>query len=145
MSTTPLKKVDAPAKAKPSPVDPKAPKTPRLDVPGELPAAQGPAQDAAAAVALLRKRRARRLAKRAGLGIGVPAILASVYFFGIASPQYESVSMFMVQSADSRASVGLETLIGAVPGAGATRDALAVRDYILSREMLALLDKELGY
>lgn len=104
-----------------------------------------PALANANAVQRLRQQRARRLAGRAALGLGLPTVLGSVYFFLLASSQFESVSLFMVQSADSRASMGLETLIGAVPGAPATRDTLAVRDFILSREMLAELEKQHGF
>jgi capsular polysaccharide transport system permease protein len=41
--------------------------------------------------------------------------------------------------------LGLDTLIGGVTGGGAGRDTLAVRDYILSRDMLNLLENEHGF
>jgi len=107
----------------------------------ELPS--GPTRDAAAAVRALRRARARRLGLRVAIGIGLPTVLASIYFYLVASSQYESVSMFMVNSADGRSMVGLETLIGAVPGGAATRDTLAVRDFIVSRDMIAVLEREL--
>lgn len=100
------------------------------------------ASEAAAEVRAQRKSRARRLARRAGLGVGLPTLLGAIYFFGIASSRYQSESLFMVQSAEARQSFGLETLIGAVPGSAATRDTLAVRDFIMSREMLGFLEKE---
>jgi capsular polysaccharide transport system permease protein len=80
---------------------------------------------------------------RVAFGIGLPTIFASIYFFLVASSQYESVSLFMVNSADARSAIGLEALIGAVPGAPATRDTLAVRDFIVSRDMLELLEHKL--
>lgn len=102
-----------------------------------------PVRNAAAVVRALRRARARRLGIRVALGVGLPTILASIYFFLVASSQYESVSLFMVNSADGRASIGLESLIGAVPGAPATRDTLAVRDFMISRDMLQHLEQKL--
>jgi capsular polysaccharide transport system permease protein len=121
------------------------------DVPGGAPVPAAPSapaasvgnRDAAAAVRALRRARARRLGLRVAVGIGLPTLLASVYYFFVASSQYESVSLFTVQSAEARGVMGLETLIGAVPGAAA-HDALAVRDFITSRDMLALLERQLN-
>lgn len=141
-----LKAAPRVVEAKPRPVPAEA----KPDVPGGAPVPSAPSapaasvgnRDAAAAVRALRRARARRLGLRVALGIGLPAILASVYYFFVASSQYESVSLFTVQSAESRGVMGLETLIGAVPGAAA-HDTLAVRDFITSRDMLGLLERQL--
>lgn len=132
MSTTPLKKVDRVGDPVPSPSGP----VPKTEV------TTGRPREAAEVVRALRRQRARALGWRAAVGIGLPAVVASVYFFVLASSQYESVSMFMVQSAEGHGIGGIETLIGVVPGAAATRDTLAVRDFILSRDMLAYLEKQ---
>lgn len=131
MNTRPLKKVEPPG----DPVQRPSGPAPKTEVSSE------PARDAAQVVRALRRQRARALGLRAALGIGLPALVASVYFI-VASSQYESVSMFMVQSAEGHGIGGIETLIGVVPGAAATRDTLAVRDFILSRDMLAFLEKK---
>lgn len=135
----------AAANVKVAPARPLEPETPAAPVPAapSAPAAALVSRDAAAAVRALRRARARRLGLRVAVGIGLPAILASIYFFFIASPQYESVSLFTVQSAEARGAMGLEALIGAVPGASAPRDSLAVRDFIVSRDMLAHLERQL--
>ena len=129
------------------PLEPETPAAAPVPVPvpdaPSAPAAALVSRDAAAAVRALRRARARRLGLRVALGMGLPAILASIYFFFIASSQYESVSLFTVQSAEARGAMGLEALIGAVPGASAPRDSLAVRDFIVSRDMLAHLERQL--
>ncbi|HEY6722707.1 MAG TPA: hypothetical protein VI197_01715 [Polyangiaceae bacterium] len=141
-----LKAAPRVVEAKPRPV----PEEAKPDVPGGAPVPSAPSapaaslgnRDAAAAVRALRRARARRLGVRVALGIGLPTVLASFYYFFVASSQYESVSLFTVQSAEARGMVGLETLIGAVPGAAA-HDTLAVRDFITSRDMLSLLERQL--
>lgn len=92
----------------------------------------------------LRQARARRLAVRFGMFVGLPTLLAALYFGFVASDQFESISPFTVQSAEGHASFGLESLVGVVPGAGNSRDALSVREYILSRDVLLRLDREHG-
>ena len=49
----------------------------------------------------LRKMRARRLAVRLAVGVGLPTLLAALYVGAIATPRYESVSTFTIQSADA--------------------------------------------
>lgn len=124
--------------------NPLAPETPAsLPVPAAPSAAATVPRDAAAAVQALRRARARRLGFRVAIGIGLPALLASAYFFFIASSQYESVSSFTVQSSETRGAMGLEALVGSVAAAPATRDSLAVRDFIVSRDMLGHLERQL--
>lgn len=100
---------------------------------------------AAETVRLVRRRRARRLVLRMGLFVFVPTLLAAIYFSFLASDRYESVSLFTINASD-RGGPALEGLIGIAAGAApATRDTLAVRDFILSREMLADLEKRDGF
>lgn len=92
----------------------------------------------------LRKIRQRRLITRLALFVLVPTVLAGVYFLALASDQYESHALFTVQSSETRPSFGMEGLLAGL-GSGGGHDALAVRDYVLSRDMLARLDKEQGF
>ncbi|HVY31782.1 MAG TPA: hypothetical protein VHB79_34840 [Polyangiaceae bacterium] len=91
-----------------------------------------------------RRARSRRLLKRLALFVGVPTAIAGAYYGVWASDQYESYSLFTVQSSELRPTLGVEGLLaGLATGAGsAGQDALAVRDYVLSRDMLARLDSE---
>lgn len=93
----------------------------------------------------LRRIRARRLLRRVLLGVGTPTLLAALYYGAIASPQYESVASFTIQSADGGGASSLELLIATVPGSNAGRDVLLVQEYALSRDMLALLREQHGF
>ena len=90
----------------------------------------------------LRRQRARTLLLRVSLVVVLPTALAGIYYGLIATDQYESVSAITVESADVGGAGGLESLIGIVPGASAGKDAMAVREYILSRDVLARLNRE---
>jgi capsular polysaccharide transport system permease protein len=90
----------------------------------------------------LRRRRSVRLAKRVGIFVGIPTALATVYYSMIATPQFESYAIFSVQSSELRPSLGMDGLLAGLATGGTGHDALAVRDYVLSRDMLARLDKE---
>lgn len=93
----------------------------------------------------IRRTRARRLLLRLAMFVGVPTMLGALYYGLLASAQYQSESVFTLESADGRVGTGFETLLGALPASGATRDLLVVRDYILSRDMLAHLTDEHGW
>lgn len=92
----------------------------------------------------LRRKRGRRLAKRVGLFVLLPTLLATAYYGALASDQFESFSLFTVQSSEMSPAL-MDGLLPALAGGGQSRDALAVRDYILSRDMLGRLDKEHGF
>lgn len=94
----------------------------------------------------LRRKRRRRLAVRLGLYVLLPSALATTYYAGVASPQFESHATFTVQSSDQRPGLGMGGLLaGLAEGVGGGHDALVVRDYVLSRDMLARLNKERGF
>jgi len=94
----------------------------------------------------VRKERTRRLLLRLALFVVLPTALATAYYAFWASDQFESYSLFTVQSSELRPSLGMDGLLaGLAGGSGPGHDALAVRDYVLSRDMLARLDKEQGF
>jgi capsular polysaccharide transport system permease protein len=93
----------------------------------------------------LRKERSRRLLRRMGVYVVLPTALAIAYFGAIASAQYESYSLFSIQSSESRPVGPMDGLLAGISGGGGRSDALTVRDYVLSRDMLARLDKEHGF
>lgn len=112
-----------------------------------LPSAEkAPAGSTKAHAQALRKQRGQRLALRMSLFVALPTLLAAVYFGAVASEQFESYAIFNVQSSELRPSFGMEGLLaGLASSSGAGHDALAVRDFVLSRDMLARLDKEQGF
>lgn len=90
----------------------------------------------------VRRARSRRLTLRLVLFVLLPTLAASVYYGFMASKQYDSHAVFTVQSSEMRPSLGFEGLLAGVVSGNAGRDVLAVRDYIISRDMLAKLDKQ---
>jgi capsular polysaccharide transport system permease protein len=90
----------------------------------------------------VRKARSRRLLLRVSLFVLLPTALATAYFAAFASDQYESFAQFAVQSSELQPALGIDLLAGLSGASGSARDALAVRDYVLSRDMLHRLEKE---
>lgn len=109
------------------------------------PAADKGISKAKAQAQALRKKRSGRLLRSFGLFVVLPTTLAGVYYGGIASHQYESIASFSVQSSDARPMIGVEGLLAGLGTGGGRNDVLAVRDYVLSRDMLSRLDKEHGF
>ena len=92
----------------------------------------------------IRRARAQRLLRRLGIWVGLPTLLAIGYYGFWATPQYESISVFTVQS--NKGSAGsLDGLSALLPGVTSSpRDAMLVREFALSRTMLDHLDEDHG-
>ncbi len=90
----------------------------------------------------IRRARARRLVIQFALWVGLPTILGILYYGFWATPQYESTAVFTVQS--NKGSAGsLDGLSALLPGVSSSpRDAMLVREFALSRTMLATVDKK---
>jgi capsular polysaccharide transport system permease protein len=89
----------------------------------------------------VRRARTKKLLAKIAIFVLLPTALGAAYFGFVASDRYESVSLFTINATDSRPTLsGMESLIGLAGAAPAARDTLAVRDFVLSREMLADLD-----
>lgn len=93
----------------------------------------------------IRRSRARLLLLRLALFVGMPTLLAALYYGIWASDQYQSTSVVTVEAADDKFSGNFGMLFGALPTSGTARDVLLVRDYIQSRDMLAYLTAEHGW
>ncbi|MCB9631609.1 MAG: hypothetical protein H6721_33620 [Sandaracinus sp.] len=93
----------------------------------------------------LRRLRARRLVLRMTLGVVLPTAIAAVYVGLVATPEYESVSSFTIQSADGVSASSVELLFAAIPGSSAGRDVLLVQEHVRSRAMLQQLVDEHGW
>jgi capsular polysaccharide transport system permease protein len=94
----------------------------------------------------VRKKRSRKLVRRLAMFVLLPTTVATAYYAGVASEQFESYSSFTVQSSELRPALGMDGLLatlGSVSGVG--HDALVVRDYVTSRDMLARLNREHGF
>jgi capsule polysaccharide export protein KpsE/RkpR len=84
----------------------------------------------------LRRRRARKLAIRFALGVGIPTLIAIVYCGFIASPRYDSEAVVAVESNQDRTDSGRVT----DADKAYQRDVRMLRDFIRSREVMARID-----
>ena len=87
----------------------------------------------------IRRARARRLGIQSGIWVGIPTLLAIIYYGFIVTPQYESVTTFAIQSNKDRPS--FVSAIIAMPSSSG-RDAHLVREYIATRDMLHHLNEK---
>lgn len=88
----------------------------------------------------IKQQRITRLARRIGLLVGLPTLLAAIYYTMIVTPQFESVSVFTIHSAEGGGAPSLSLFLGGLSGGSSTgRDGMLARKYILSRDMLASL------
>jgi capsular polysaccharide transport system permease protein len=94
------------------------------------------AQSLPASARELRRQRARRLAIRFAIGVGVPTLIATVYTLAFASKQYDSVAVIAVESHEEHATTGR----GRDTNAGNQRDARLLREHLLSRQMVGDLE-----
>lgn len=99
-------------------------------------------QERAARAKEIKRERVRRLGRRISIGVLLPTLISAVYFGFIATPQFESVSIFTINSSENNAAPSLSLFLGSLPDTNSVRDALLAREYILSRDMLAYLAEE---
>ena len=89
-----------------------------------------------------RRVKARKLKRQLRFWIGMPTLIAVIYYGLIHSDYYQSESSYSIQSTDTGSATSLDSMIGGLPGMGSDKDALTVKEYILSRDVLKRLDKE---
>jgi capsular polysaccharide transport system permease protein len=74
--------------------------------------------------------------------VGVPTLLAGVYFFAIASDQYMSEVKFLVRGPAKQSQNPLSTMLSSPAVAAVTEDTYAVHEYLLSRDSVRRLERE---
>jgi capsular polysaccharide transport system permease protein len=78
--------------------------------------------------------------------VGVPTLIALVYYGLLAADIYQSESKYTIQSAEGGTPLAFDSLFGVLPISGATeKDARAVQAHILSRDVLSRLETEQGF
>ncbi len=119
---------------------------PKQSDPGPTPPvveAKPTADETRAVVRSVRRQRTIKLLVRLALFVVLPTLLAATYYLALASDQFESHTSFTIHSADNGAAAGIGSLIGLVgAGSPSSTDTVAVREYVLTRDVLARLDKE---
>ncbi len=68
--------------------------------------------------------------------VGLPTLIAAIYFGGVASDIYVSEARFAVRSSNPGGGGGLAAILASPIAAGGSQDTLVVADYVHSRDML---------
>ena len=92
---------------------------------------------------LIRKR-IRRISRLAWWTVVLPTVVAVLYFGFVAADVYVSESRFVVRSPERKVASPLGAMLAGVGFSKAQDDSYSVRDYILSRDALRILDDRIG-
>lgn len=97
-------------------------------------------------IARRRRRNIFLLAARLMFFIGLPTLIAGVYFYTIATPMYATKSEFVIQQASSggRSAGGLGSLFQGTSMA-TQQDSIAVQSYLSSEAAMRRLDEDHGF
>ncbi len=76
-------------------------------------------------------------------GVLAPTMLAALYFFGIAAPQFVSESRFLVRARQQSSQSILGEALNNAGFKSASEDALAVREYLMSHDAINALRQQL--
>jgi capsular polysaccharide transport system permease protein len=74
--------------------------------------------------------------------VGLPTLLAGVYFFGIASDLYLSEVKFVVRGPVKPQLSGLSAMLTSSAAASVSEDTYAVHEYLMSRDVVRRLERE---
>ena len=74
--------------------------------------------------------------------VGLPALIAGVYYFGIASDLYLSEAKFIVRSPKQVQASGIGALLQSTGLGRAAEDTSAVQDFIMSRDAVRKLEQK---
>ena len=68
--------------------------------------------------------------------VGLPTLIAGVYYFAIASDLYSSEVKFMVRGPSKAPASSLSAMLSSAAGSGsASEDTFAVHEYVMSRDV----------
>ena len=74
--------------------------------------------------------------------VGLPTLLAGVYFFGIASDLYLSEVKFVVRGPSKPQAGGLSAMLSSAGASSVSEDTYAVHEYLMSRDVVRRLERE---
>ncbi len=74
--------------------------------------------------------------------VGLPTLIAGVYFFAIASDLYSSEVKFMVRGPSRAPANTITAMLSAAAATGASEDTFVVHEYIKSRDAVRRLERE---
>ena len=92
-----------------------------------------------------RRRKGGGMLLKLWLAVVLPTSIVAWFMWFEASEFYRSEAQFLVQSADRNGGASSGGLLGLIGGGGGAYDPNAVQSYLLSRDVLRLLDREHGW
>jgi len=95
-------------------------------------------------IARRRRRRMALLWARLWLFVGIPTLIAGIYYGLLATPMYSTRAEFVIQQAESQVGGGLGGLFSGTQFA-TSQDSIAVQGYLQSRDAMLRLDADLGF
>ena len=95
-------------------------------------------------IAKRRKRKLALLAARMMVFVGLPTLIAAWYFSMVATPMYSTKSEFIIQTSEPPSASGMGSLLGGTPAAN-MQDSVLVQNYLMSRDALLRLEKDVGF
>lgn len=90
-----------------------------------------------------RRKKSLLLAARLFVFVGLPTLLAAIYYYSIATPLYSSRTEFVIQQNDAAPS-GLSSMLKGSAMA-TSQDSITVQGYLQSQDAMERLDKDLGF
>ncbi len=90
-----------------------------------------------------RRKKSLLLAARLFVFVGLPTILAAVYYYTIATPMYSSHSEFVIQQNDAAPS-GISSMLKGSAMA-TSQDSIATQGYLQSQDAMVRLDEDIGF
>lgn len=96
-------------------------------------------------IARRRRRKILLLIARLAVFVGIPTIMAGIYFYTIATPMYATQSAFLIQQAESGGSSGGLGGLLSGSGLGSSLDSIAVQEFLESRDAMLRLDADAGF
>lgn len=91
-----------------------------------------------------RKRKSMLLSARLLVFVGLPTLLAALYFYTVATPLYSTKTEFVIQHAEPAAAAGVGSLLRGTQLA-TSQDSIAVQGYLQSFDAMERLDKDQGF
>src|SRR5207245_3633031 len=74
--------------------------------------------------------------------VGLPTLIAGVYFFGLASDLYLSEVKFVVHGPAKGPSSALSAMLASASSSTVSEDTYAVHEYLMSRDAVRRLERE---
>ncbi|MDZ4394851.1 MAG: capsule biosynthesis protein, partial [Cypionkella sp.] len=87
-----------------------------------------------------RRKKSLLLAARLFVFVGLPTILAAIYYYTIATPMYSSHSEFVIQQNDA----GISSMLKGSTMA-TSQDSIAAQGYLQSQDAMERLDRDIGF